>query len=61
MPSNPQYDREIKKTNMKALRTPPTRMRYLLGNNPTGELIRILSRAIRYQTLKRTNEKVDKD
>lgn len=65
MPTNPQYDRKIKippKTIMRR-RTleSDTRLRYLLGNNPIGELVRIVERVCRIQHRKKKKNKVKVD
>ncbi len=65
MPTNTRYDREIKippKTIMKR-RTleSDTRLRYLLGNNPIGELVRIVERVCRIQHRKKKKNKVKVD
>jgi hypothetical protein len=61
MPTNPQYDRKIKIKNPKTImkrRTleSDTRLRYLLGNNPIGELVRIVGRLCRIQRYKKNKD-----
>ena len=59
MPTNTRYDRKIKTSKPIMKRRTlesDTRLRYLLGNNPIGELVRIVGRVCRIQRYKKNKD-----